>query len=504
MRRSAVGWAGAGTVDYARIDIPRLAWEPGRMALLAARHWTLVSICVAVVLPLGAKLRAQAPPVAGTWKLEELLTKDGKKHLGLVLDEREYDLDFAEIVQPAGRPMFAVLRWMNKRDVLRLTKLPQEEHNKLVERFEQFRNRAVIEAGRMENVVLKTDEAGGQRHYLYDGPFFRVDSTTDEETTRRCVVRIEQIFRAYRMILPPRGKPPPPLKVRLYGSLDEYRAELRRLKLNITNPAFYSTRERTILAGSDLDTYARHLAEIRRDHAKLRKTWQQFDVDFSKQMRDEVQKLQAARFTKEEIDAEIRLRKARWKEQLEAQLAAIAEQDRRNEAKFAEVTAQMFAQLYHEAFHAWLDNFVYARDRQRVPRWLNEGLAQVFESGGLDGQTLRIDAPAAARLAFLQNDLKNNPLPLADFLNREDAPFLDGHVRDGQQPAERMYAYAWGLAWYLAFHEQKLVSTALDTYVSAPSQELSPVERFEKLTGQKLQEFEQEWRRAMLETKVPR
>lgn len=446
-----------------------------------------------------------APPATSGWKLEELRAKDKKTYKGLVLDDREYDLDFAEIVQRPGEPMFAVLRWMNKTEVIGITKLPPEEHDKLVLQFQQFRNRAEIEAGRMENVLLKSDLVGEQRHHLYDGPFFRVDSTTDDETTRRCVVRIEQIFRAYRMILPPRGRPPPPLKVRLYGSLDEYRAELRRLKLNIANPAFYSTRERTILAGTDLDTYSRHLAEIRRDHEALRKSWKQFNTDFKEQiLPDELAKLRAAGFSKDEVEAERALRTARWNTQYDAQIATINEQDRRNDLKFAEVTGQMFAQLYHEAFHAWIDNFVYARDRQRVPRWLNEGLAQVFESGKIDGQTLRLDAPAPARLTFLQNDLKKSPLPLADFLSRENAPFLEGHTRDSQQSAERTYAYAWGIAWYLAFHEQKLAGTALDGYVAVDGDKLSPLERFEKFTGRKLPQFEQEWRRAMLEAKAPK
>ncbi len=449
--------------------------------------------------------KSSTPPESlGAWKLEQLRLIDGKIFNGVVQEEREYDLDFAEIVQPAGKPMFAVLRWVNKKELSGLTKLPDEEHRQLLKRFEQFRHRTVIEAGRMEQLLLRSDEVGGQRHHLYDGPWFRVDSTTDEETTRRCVVRIEQIFRAYRMVLPAQGRPPAPLMVRLYGSLDEYRAELRRLKLNITNPAFYSTRERTILAGSDLDTYARHLAEIRRDHEALRKTWQQFDLDFSKQLPDEVAKLKAAGFTADEIKAEVGLRKARWKEQLEAQFNTIAEQDRRNEGKFAEVTAQMFAQLYHEAFHAWLDNFVYAKSRQHVPRWLNEGLAQVFESGKLDGQSLRLDAPSPARLAFLQADLRRNPWPLAELLAAENPPFLEGHARDGQQTAERTYAYAWGLAWYLAFHEQKLAGPALDEYVSPSSAELSPLERFEKFTGRKLPQFEKEWRRAILEARAPR
>ncbi|WP_254507417.1 DUF1570 domain-containing protein [Anatilimnocola floriformis] len=439
----------------------------------------------------------------GTWKLEELRTKEGKFFKGLVQDEREHDLDFAEIVQPMGKPMYAVLRWVRKREILTLTKLPDEEHEQLLKRFEQFRLRTVIEAGKMEDLLLRTEEHGAQTHHLYDGPWFRVDSTTDEETTRRCVVRIEQIFQAYRMILPPKGRPQELLRIRLYGSLDQYRDELRRLKLNISNPAFYSSRERTILAGTDLDTYSRHLTEIRHDHEQARKEWEQRDTEFHKHLPEEVAKLKAAGFTQNEINDEMNLRKARWREQLAAKYAQLVEIDRRNDGKFAEVTAQMFAQLYHEAFHAWLDNFVYAKSRKNVPRWLNEGLAQVFESGRLDGQSLRLDAPSPTRLATLQADLKREPWPLAELLNNENAPFLEGHARDSKA-AERTYAYAWGLAWYLAFHEQKLSGAALDQFVAPAAAELSPIERFEKFTGKRLPDFEKEWRRAMLEARPPR
>ncbi len=459
--------------------------------------------CAVRALCLGMSCAQPASDSLGIWKLEELRTKDGKSFKGLVQDEREHDLDFAEIVQPVGKPMFAVLRWITKREVLGMTKLPEKEHDELRRRFEQFRHRTVIEAGKMEELLLKTDEIGGQKHHLYDGPWFRVDSTTDEEATRRCVVRIEQIFQAYRMILPPKGRPQETLRVRLYGSLDAYRAELRRLKLNITNPAFYSTRERTILAGSDLDTYTRHLAEIRRDHEQARKDWGQRDSDFQKLLKDEVQKLKAAGFNPTEINDEINLRKARWREQLAGKMAQFVEIDRRNDSKFADVTEQMFAQLYHEAFHAWIDNFVYTKSRKNVPRWLNEGLAQVFESGKLDGQSLRLDAPSPAKLDLLQGDLRRDPWPLAELLNVENPPFLDGHTSDSQA-ANRTYAYAWGLAWYLAFHQQKLAGPALDEFMAPASAELAPIQRFEKFTGKKLPQFEKEWRRAILEARPPR
>jgi hypothetical protein len=138
-----------------------------------------------------------------------------------------------------------------------------------------------------------------------------------------------------------------------------------------------------------------------------------------------------------------------------------------------------------------------------VPRWLNEGLAQVFESGRLDGQSLRLDAPSPQRLARLQAELRRNPWPLAEMLQAENPPFLEGHASDTQS-ADRAYTYAWGLAWYLTFREQKLGGAAINQFVGPGSVELSPIQRFEKFTGSKLPQFEQEWRRAILEARPPR
>src|SRR5690606_17690920 len=88
-------------------------------------------LCCVYALFLSRIALAQPADAIGAWKLEELNTKDGKTYKGLVQDDREYDLDFAEIIQPQGKPMFAVLRWITKRDVIRLTKLPDEEHEQL-------------------------------------------------------------------------------------------------------------------------------------------------------------------------------------------------------------------------------------------------------------------------------------------------------------------------------------------------------------------------------------
>jgi hypothetical protein len=446
---------------------------------------------------LAADVRAQPPPPddpPGRWRLETVTLKSGTQFRGLVQSQREGDVDFAEILQPPGKPMYAVVRGLAGDEIEKIDRLPEAEHAELVARFHRFRHRAVIEADRMEQVVLTEEMRDGAPVRLYRGPWFTLSSTTDDERTRQCVVRIEQIFRAYRTLLPPRAVKSEGLSVALYGSLDDYRGRLRRLDLSLDNAAFYSPRERTILAGSDLNLFAERLAQVRSEHDQIKRTYARLDAEFAKSLGSLSDSLKAGGFSAEEAAAEIRQRKATWKEQMEEVLAANAQRQRTNEQKFGDVTGQMFARLYHEAFHAWLDNFVYPHDDHHVPRWLNEGLAQVFETGQLDGESLRIDAPDRDRLQRLQQDLAAQPLPLAQLLTAQEREFLGFH---GERSSQRHYLYAWGLAYYLAFEENLLATPRLEAYVAESAERLDPIARFERLANQPLPQFEKRWREAM-------
>jgi hypothetical protein len=435
---------------------------------------------------------SEEPP--GRWQLETLTLADGKQYRGVVQEESAEVIEFAEIVQPAGKPMHAVIRGIPRALSHKLQRLDDEAHRELVARFARFRHRAVIEAGRLEEVKLTVDNRSGAVQRRYEGPWFSLTSTADDEPTRRCVVRIEQMFRAYRTLLPPRIEQPERLEVVLYGSFDDYRQRLRRLDLALDNAAFYWPRERTIFAGSDLNLFAQRLAQVRREHEQVRQAYVKLDAQHGEAMASLNAELKAAGFSAEDAAAEIRQRRATWKAQMEQALAANAERQRTNERKFADVTGQMFTRLTHEAFHAYLGTFVYAADSRHVPRWLNEGLAQVFECGQLDGDSLRLDAPDRDRLARLRADLAGQPLPLAQLLTAQEREFLGPH---GGETSQRHYLYAWGLAHYLTFHENLLAGPKLDEYVSAPSQQIDPIARFERLVGRPLAEFESAWRKAM-------
>jgi hypothetical protein len=489
---------------------------------LRAANWFAVALIVCAILATNLFSQSSAPRQGkhadsanaprrtnsdlrpGQWALETLRLVNGGEYRGLVQAKREREYDFAEIVQPPGEPMYAVLRGVPLDTVAEVVRLPSDEHQKLAERFAKFRNRAVIEAGRIDEVDWHLQTRDGVAYRVYRGDWFELWSTTDDEPTRRCVVRLEQIFRAYRTVLPPRAQSRGLLQVYIYGSLEEYRARLRQLDLSIENAAFYAPNERMIVAGSELTNFGRRLNEMRAKSTEVQRKYVALDRRFTQGLTTLSGELKAKGFSADEIATELSHRKANWKGEMKAALDGVQVAQRQNEAKFADVTNQMFARLYHEAFHAYLDHFVYPHQQHHVPRWLNEGLAQVFESGQLEGDMLRIDAPSRSRLLALRNDFqKLGRFPLSEMLIAADQPFLVPHAYQSGQGDERMYLYAWGLAWHLAFQHDALESSALELYLDSDSQHVDPIPRFEALVGKQLPRFEDQWRESIMRQRAP-
>jgi len=433
------------------------------------------------------------------WPMERLWVQSGKAYSGLLLSQTQRRVEFAQIVRPRGKGMYAVIRSIPADELLRHQKLDPADRAKLLERFNTFRNRALIEAGRMEAVQLGSVERDGLDYHLYDGPWFTMLSTADEETTRRSIVRIEQSFLAYRQMLPPRIEQRGSFQIYLYGSSAEYRSALARWNVEIEHPAFYAAERNVIVAGTDLDRFASELAKARQENERTRQQLRSLRTSHEQTLAAVSGEMKQAGFSQSDIETEIRSRRSAWKEQQKELEAAIEEADRRNAAKFDEVGRSMFRRLNHEAFHAYLENYVYPHDDFALPRWLNEGLAQVFENAQLDADTLRVDAPARDLLARLQADLKTSqPLRLSELLAHDES-LVAAHRNT--EATRRRYLYAWGLAYYLAFHRAGLGTKEFEAYVAKNAGDDSPIARFERWTGRPLPEFDQQWRREMLQLK---
>ncbi|MBC8354161.1 MAG: DUF1570 domain-containing protein [Planctomycetes bacterium] len=436
---------------------------------------------------------------ASALRFERIILKDGTTYDGWLQSKSEMEIEFVEIFRRPGMPMSATVRIVDPATIENYVAVDPVSRQTLADHVHRLRHRVAIEAGNQQRVALVAAAEASSHAWEYSGPWFHLSSTADNESTRRCIVRIEQIFRAYRQLIPIALVDQRPLHVVLYGSVDEYQTALRTLGIEIQNLAFYASRDRTIFAGAELTSYSRRLDRIRAAHEETLRGLDTDGVRFRLQLKAFSEKLADQGVGREQIKEEMARRNAAWKRERLLVERQISETNRRNAAAFAEITDRMFRRLYHEAFHAHLAGYVVANGPISIDRWLNEGLAQIFEVGQLDGDALRIDAPNAAVLARLQRDLASTQtLSLSDLLFSNDQDFLTSHAQIA--PAKH-YDYAWGLAYYLTIEQQLLDPKSLAALQSRADR--SKLERFEALIGKPIREFEVEWRNAMLRLSPP-
>lgn len=445
---------------------------------------------------------AQEPATSlttSTLQLETITLKDATTFKGLLQSRTADEIEFVEIFLRPGMPMSATVRILVPDQVKHYIPLPDSDRQVLAQHVHRLRHRLAIEAANQQRVSLVPAADKSSHAWEYTGNWFQLTSTADEESTRRCIVRIDQIYRAFRQLIPAMVESRRPLRIVLYGSIDEYQTALRTLGIEMENLAFYASREHTIFAGAELTSYAQRLQSVRSAHQA---TLRDLDVDaehFRTKLKEYSEQLAKQGLGRDQIKEEMARRNAAWNRERLLLERQISETDRRNDAAFAEVTDRMFRRLYHEAFHAYLADYVVTDRSVKIDRWLNEGLALIFEVGQLDGDTLRVDAPHAALLAQLQRDLAStNPLSLSELIVSTERDFLATHTHS---TTGRHYAYAWGLAYYLMFEKQLLSPESLAT-LCAPTDKLK-VERIEGLIGKPLREFELEWRAAMLSLSAP-
>lgn len=468
------------------------------LILLVATAPTPLMSGAAPNLPVGAVAAADKgmrAEEASEWKFDELELIDGSVHRGVVLSDGTAEIEFAEIFRPPGKPMFAVIRPVAPDQVGKKVLLNGEERARLWTRFQQFRNRARIEAGRMDDVALRRTKLSDGDSWTYEGPWFLLESTADETMVRRCVVRAEQIFRAYRQLLPPGREHRTGLRLLIFGSTDEYQRHLRESGFAIAGPAWFSGTRNLVVAGGELNAFSRRLRQTQSQNEEVRRQYKTLKASFPERLATLIQQMKQRGYSSAQIEQEVKLRSAAWQREYDEALSRLGLAAVQNEAAFAEVTGQMFAQLYHEAFHAYVENYVCPQGDATLPHWLNEGLAQIFEAGQVEADSLRIDAADRTRLVRLQADLRGErPLSIQELVLADEQDFLNPA---SNRSTQRYYLYAWGLAYYLAFEKNRLRPEVLDAFLSN-AEDFGPAARFTRLIEMPIAKFEHLWREAIL------
>ena len=446
-------------------------------------------LLVALLLVLACAPAGAQPAGLSNWSFDELTLANGAKFQGLILAERADGYDFRSVSRPPGRPTVTLTSFFGKAEVAKVTRLSDKDREQLKERLAELDPTGEGERKRMESLELVTapwlDKPGAAK--VYDSDYFTLVSTGTEELTRRSGVRLEQIYTAFARFLPPTVKTDRKTTLMLATDPDEYKALLGPLGAGkLLNPAVYDPSANRILCGSDLRRLGADLQSARVHHGQ--------ELAGLDRYAESVRKL----YKGDEL--------ARYNKVIAAERKRVFVADVANGAKFDEATGRLFALLYHEAFHAYVAAFVYpplkpddvkaGKGTGELPRWLNEGLAQVFETAVVEAGELRADHPDRERLQRTKDWLKGKNggslVPLGDLLTTGRDAFLASHA-DQKTASDRAYLSCWALAHYLTFDRRLVGTPEFHKYLTAVNGGDDPKAAFAKLVGQELPAFEKDW-----------
>jgi len=436
------------------------------------------------------------PPGAATWTFDEIVLTNKAKFQGLILAEGTDRIRFQTVRRQPGRPTVTLTDTFHHSEIAKVHRLPEAERQLLRERLAELDPTGRSEQERMESLTLATAAWLGRPREAkrYDSDFFILLSGASDEVTRRAAVRLEQLYTAFARVLPPKfsGRP---TTVLLAPDAEQYRTLLGQAGLPaLLNPAIFDPQGFRVICGSELRRLGTELQTARAEHRK-----QLAAVDLYEQ---NVRKL----YKSSKLDLERNLEQAA-RERRRVQTA-----DRANDEKFNRATAKLFSVLYHEAFHAYVSTFVYrtlpredvlaGKGTGELPRWFNEGLAQVFETSVVEAGELRADHADPGRLTRIKGLLRAKSteeglVPLSDLLVAGRELFRAAHA-DEAAAADRAYLSCWGLAHYLTFGRRVLGTPEFERYLQSINTASDPRKAFETLVGQNLASFERGWHSHLL------
>jgi hypothetical protein len=401
------------------------------------------------------------------WQFDLIHTRSGKIYKGLVVAETPEYVKFWRIIRSPGHPTRRMFWSYETADVSRIERLNAQQRRLLEARIAALdpdHEKQCLDRVQLMAVAWNGQAGGG---LCYRSEYFLLTSDAREEIVRRAAFRLDRLYAALARVMPPR-RTAAPTRIVLVRSLQEYQKALASRGLSFANPAFFDRDRQEIVCACDLERLGAELATIRRDHQQARERLRGQERALDREYRGNVpQRL--------------------WKP-IEQQLAALDDLDRNNERQFEEASRRFFETLYHEACHAYVSNFVYSK-RDRMPSWLQEGLAQIFETAILDGLEFRIGHRDPARIERLRLAQRRGQLPgLVELLCSNSRQFIAGHTRE-KAATDSNYLAAWALTHYLVFDRELLGTPELDAYIASLDAGADPVEAFDQLVGESPAQF---------------
>lgn len=452
------------------------------IARLVAYGVTALAVC-------GLAFAQDSP----AWKMDALQLKNGARIEGLLIETTATGYRFRQVIRKSGSPTITGTEDYSLAEVESVEPLNQADRDELLRKLADLDKQRQLflaslkqldqngKPSAIEGLTLKPifwpenaqSKESDPHGWAFDSKYFELRTDLREPIAVLMALQLEEVFRACEHVIPARiqGKA---TSILVWADRSGFVQATAKRNASLAHPAVFDTAANRIMAGTDLAKFEAEGFAIRTHHAG--------ELALLSQRETEISKAMGGRIPPE------------FQDQFAKSRREIREAEQRNDQTIRQARQHLLQVLNHEAIHAYLINWVFPPTTQPLPRWLNEGLAQVFETAFIEAGELRANWPDPKRLAAVRRLLTENHFPpLKRTLSTATDHFL---VMTAQAAAEReasreAYLSSWVLTYYLLFEKRLLSGAKLDQYLADLAASRDPIEAFEKWTGEPLDRFEQ-------------
>jgi len=435
-----------------------------------------------------ARLVSQEP---SPWKMEALLLRNGARIEGLLLEETEQGYRFRQVLRKSGSPTITGTEDYGRNEVASIERLGAADREELKRKLADLdRQRQLFlasikqldstsEKSTIEGLKLRPRDWMGRKDrpgWEFQSQFFELQTDAREPIAALMALQLEEVFRAISRLIPSRiaGKP---TLIQVWSNRNEFLEAVSQRSPSLAHPALFDAGANRILVGTELARIEKESQAIRTHH--------QSQIQGLNQRELEIARAFGGKLTQEYQDLFRRMRRE------------VRDAEIQNDSMVRKGRNHLMQVLNHEAIHAYLVNWVFSPTSQPLPRWLNEGLAQVYETAFIEAGELRANWPDPIRLAAVRTLLKEGRFPaLGRILTGTPDHFLARSTakQDEILASSEAYLASWMLTYYLVFEKRLIPGNSLDAYLSRLAKEGNPLEAFEAWTGEPVRVFEPKWR----------
>jgi len=434
-----------------------------------------------------------------------LVMKNGDRLQGVLVKENPRDVVFDVIASGANVSRTMLVRsTYQQSEIQEIRKLTGEQRAGVLAYLAKVKSQARQEKDSIEAVEVK-DHTWANRDPkgppipagLVELDHFIIESTTPREFFRECAFRLAKVYSEYRKHFGSEEKSTKKVTVKIYDSMDQYYGSTDHL---CKNPAFYMPALNLVCAGCEYHRYKRATDHMHTEFARLRTLLEERKQELvtvrgrlNRQVGEINRRIrsahadpnakQAALQNLRSAQIRVQMELGKYQQEVDHVEKQMADFKRRLAVAFDKYTHHMFAVMYHECFHAFLQNFLFDKERvEKVPLWLNEGLAQYFELARIEGGRMILGREDRHRMALLRKWNKEGGLvELEKLIVADSKHFIFKDTSEIEQSTKH-YLQSWFIVHWLG-QKNRLSRKILTDYVDALKAGKPPVEALPILTG---------------------